>query len=55
MAAATQVPAGTWVNKGWIVELIANVNTAVALGIVSAGSETVTTLLANLATERDTR
>ena len=54
MAAATQVPAGTWVNKGTIVELINAVNTAVALGI-AAGSDTVTTLLANLATERDTR
>jgi hypothetical protein len=54
MAAATQVPAGTWVNKGKIVELIADVNTVVALGIAAAG-DTVTTLLANLATERDTR
>ncbi len=55
MAAATQVPAGTWVNKGFIVKLIDDVNTAVALGIVTSGSETVTVLLANLATERDAR
>lgn len=54
MAAATQVPAGTWVNKGEIVELLIQVNNAVALGI-AAGSDTVTTLLANLATERDAR
>ena len=54
MAAATQVPAGTWHNKGWVVELIDAVNKAVAEGI-AAGSDTVTTLLANLATERDTR
>lgn len=55
MAAATQVPASPWLNKGWVVELIENINKAVAVGIVSAGSETVTTLLANLATERDAR
>ena len=55
MAAADQVPAGMWVNKGWIAEMIDNVNKAVALGIVASGSETVTTLLANLATERDAR
>jgi hypothetical protein len=54
MAAASQVPAGTWVNKGKIVELIADVNTLVTLGIVAAG-DTITTLLANLATERDAR
>jgi uncharacterized protein involved in propanediol utilization len=55
MAAASQVPAGTWLNKGQVVELIELVNKAVAVGIVSAGSETVTVLLANLATERDAR
>jgi hypothetical protein len=54
MAAATQVPAGPWVNKGQIVELIDLVTKAVALGI-AAGGDTVTTLLANLATERDAR
>lgn len=52
--AATQVPAGTWVSKGKIVELIEDVNKAVALGI-AAGGDTVTVLLANLATERDAR
>lgn len=50
MAAATQVPAGTWINKGFVVELSENVTKAVALGI-AAGGDTVTTLLANLATE----
>ena len=55
MAAASQVPAGTCISKSWCVELIALVNEAVTLGVVSAGSETVTTLLANLATERDAR
>lgn len=54
MAAATQVPAGTWINKGAIVELLIQVNNLVALGIVAAG-DTITTLLANLATERDAR
>ncbi len=54
MAAATQVPAGTWHGKGWCVELIALLNTAVAERIF-AGSDTVTVALANLATERDTR
>jgi len=55
MAAASQVPAGICISRSWCVELIALINEAVALGIVSAGSETVTTLLANLATERDAR
>lgn len=55
MAAASQVPAGTWLNKGQIVELIDLVNKAVTAGIVANGTETVTTLLANLATERDAR
>ena len=54
MAAATQVPAGTWQGKGWVVELIANINTAISQGIF-AGSDTATTALANLATERDKR
>jgi hypothetical protein len=54
MAAATQVPAGTWHGKGWIVQLTADINTAVAEGIF-AGSDTVTTALANLATEQATR
>lgn len=51
MAGANQVPAGTWINHGWVSELIENINKAVTLGIVASGSETVTTLLANLATE----
>jgi len=55
MAAASQVPAGTWINKGKLTELIADINTAVALGIVASGAETVTVLLANLATEQATR
>lgn len=54
MAAATQVPAGTWINKGKIVELIEEIGKVVAIGI-AAGSDTVTVLLANLATERDAR
>lgn len=54
MAAATTVPSGTWHSKGWVVELIANLNLAVAEGVF-AGSDTVTTALANLATERDDR
>lgn len=54
MAAASQVPAGTWHSKGWCVELIALLNTAVLEGVFAA-SDTVTTALANLATERDTR
>lgn len=54
MAAASQVPAGTWHSKGWIVELTDNINKAVAEGIF-AGSDTVTTALANLATEQATR
>lgn len=54
MAAATQVPAGTWQGKSELVELIDKVNKAVAQG-VAATSDTVTTLLANLATERDAR
>lgn len=52
MAAATMVPAGPWINKGICVEAIELVNKLVALGIVAAG-DTITTLLANLATERD--
>lgn len=55
MAAASQVPAGPWISKGQLVELIDLVNKAVTLGIVANGSETVTTLLANLATDRDAR
>lgn len=54
MAAATQVPSGTWHSKSWVVELIANLNTAVAEGIF-AGSDTVTVALANLATEQGDR
>ena len=54
MAAASQVPAGTCISKSWCVELIALVNEAKDLGIAAAG-DTVTTLLANLATERDAR
>lgn len=55
MAAATQVPAGTCISKTWCVDLIALVNEAVTLGIVTATSETVAVLLTNLATERDAR
>lgn len=54
MAAATQIPAGTWHGKGWVAELTANINTAVAEGIF-AGTDTVTVALANLATEQATR
>ncbi len=54
MAAATQVPAGTWISKGKCAELVADVNTLVTLGVVGA-SDTITTLLANLATEQATR
>ncbi len=54
MAAATQVPAGNWHSKGWCQELIDILNKAVAEGIF-AGSDTVTTALANLATELATR
>lgn len=55
MAAATQVPAGTHISKTWCVELLALIAEAVALGIVTATSETVAVLQANLATERDAR
>lgn len=55
MAAATQIPAGTWPSKTWVTELAENVQKAVDLGIVANGSETVTTLLANLATEAAAR
>jgi hypothetical protein len=55
MAAASQIPAGTWASKTWFTELIENVEKAVALGVVANGSETVTTLLANLATEAAAR
>lgn len=54
MAAATQVPAGTWISKGKIVEITADINTCVTLGIF-AGTDTVTVALANLATEQATR
>lgn len=55
MAAATQVPATPWPSKSWIVELIANVNLAVTMGIVASTSETVATLLTHLATEQNDR
>jgi hypothetical protein len=51
MAAASQVPATPWPGKSWMVELSDNVNKAVTMGIVSATSETVATLLTHLATE----
>ncbi len=54
MAAATQVPAGTWHGKGWVQELIQQINVAVAEGVF-AGTDTVTVALANLATELATR
>jgi hypothetical protein len=54
MAAASQVPAGAGVSKTFITELIVNINLAVTLGVF-AGSDTVTTALANLATDQAAR
>ncbi len=54
MAAATQIPAGTWHGKGWVIELNEQITKAVAEGIF-AGSDTVTTALANLVTEAAAR
>jgi hypothetical protein len=54
MAAATQVPGGPWINKGFDQELIENMNKAIAAGIF-AGTDTVTAALANLATDKALR
>ena len=54
MAAASQVPAGNWHSKSTIQEVILILNTLITEGVF-AGSDTVTTALANLATELATR
>lgn len=55
MAAASQFPAGNWVNKGQIAELIELINQVVLLGIVANTGETVAVLLTNLTTELNGR
>jgi hypothetical protein len=54
MAAATQVPAGAWISKGFLTELTEAINKAVAAGIF-AGTDTVTQALANIATDKALR
>jgi hypothetical protein len=54
MAAATQIPAGINLNVCFSAELIDKINLAISVGIF-AGSDTVTTALANLGTENGSR